>query len=135
MFKSYKDTLKNFCVFLDKSRSITGELIVSYVGKATITCWDLFQSLGTVQMQSVKQEKFSLFYFCFCFLLLPESTPRPAPTSFPPQTPSSTPYPNSKKRACMAAIVVQIRTIGPIRTICPKWSDFWSEFSLDDTHA
>ena len=24
----------------------------------------------------------------------------------------------------MAAIVVRIRTIGPIRTICPKWSDF-----------
>ena len=41
----------------------------------------------------------------------------------------------------MAAIVVRIRTIGPIRTICPKWSnlwsefDFWSEFSIDDTHA
>ena len=41
----------------------------------------------------------------------------------------------------MAAIVVRIRTIGLIRTICPKWSnfwsefDFWSEFSIDDTHA
>ena len=41
----------------------------------------------------------------------------------------------------MAAIVVRIRTIGPIRTICPKWSDlwsefdYWSEFSIDDTHA
>ena len=26
----------------------------------------------------------------------------------------------------MAAIVVRIRTIGPIRTICPKWYDCWS---------
>ena len=25
----------------------------------------------------------------------------------------------------MAAIVVWLWTIGPIRTICPKWSDFW----------
>ena len=44
-------------------------------------------------------------------------------------------------REYMAAIVVRIRTIGPIRTICPKWSDswsefdFWFEFSIDDTHA
>ena len=34
----------------------------------------------------------------------------------------------------MAAIVVRIRTIGPIRTICPKWSDFWSEFG-NGSHA
>ena len=34
----------------------------------------------------------------------------------------------------MAAIVVQIRTIGPIRTICPKWFDFSGpDFSIDDT--
>ena len=48
---------------------------------------------------------------------------------------------NTIQIECMAAIVVRIRIIGPIRTNCPKWSDFlsefdfWSELSIDDIHA